>query len=60
MRFDGDGWAAIKTDRFNHIGVERALGQKFDAWDGFGFCLKNLNEQLADGLALYLRVVLAL
>ena len=56
MAFDGDGGAPGKADAFDHIGIKRALRQKFGATHGVRVFLKHLDEQAANGLALDFRV----
>ncbi len=52
VAFDRHRRAARKRHRFDHIGVQRALSQKFRAFDAIGVFLENVDEQPADDLAL--------
>src|SRR3546814_5796686 len=47
---------SMEADAFDHVRIERALGQEFRAADLPGFFLENIDEQAADGLALGLRI----
>jgi hypothetical protein len=49
MALDGDRWAAGEGDRFDDVGIERALRQEFRAADLLGFLLEDVDEQRADG-----------
>jgi hypothetical protein len=44
-----------KRNAFDHIGIERALGEEIGATDLLGLFLEDLDEQPADGLALGFR-----
>ena len=39
---------SFERDRFNHIRIERALGQEFHIRQGHGLFLKDLNKRMAD------------
>ncbi len=56
---DGDRGAAGDADRFDHVGVERALGQEVGAADLLGLLLEHVDEGGADDLALLLGIDLA-
>ena len=56
MRLDRDRGPARDADRFDHIGVERALGQKPCAPRRGGVFLEDVDEQPPDRLALDLGV----
>ena len=57
MRLDGDGWPAGERHAFDYVGIERALRKKFRASDFPGFLFEDVNEELADGLALLLGIL---
>src|SRR3546814_9992062 len=46
----------LEADAFDHVGIERALREKFGAADLLGFVFKDIDEGLADELALGLGV----
>ena len=54
MRLDRYGWAACERHAFDHVGIERALRQEFGAADFLRFVLEDVDEILADHLALCL------
>ena len=56
VRLDGHRRSAGERHALDHVGIERALRQKFRAADLFRFALEHIDEELADGLALLLRV----
>ena len=56
VRLDGDRRTAGEGDALDHIGVERALGEIFRAFDLTRIALEHVDEELADDLALGLRV----
>src|SRR5262249_52065850 len=60
MRLDGYRWASGERHAFDHIRIERALRKKLGAADFLRLCLEHIDEQLADGLALLLRILNAL
>ncbi len=60
VRFDRHRRAAGERHALDHVGIERALGQKFGAADLLRLGLEHVDEQFADGLALVLRIVDAL
>ncbi len=45
-----------RTDALDHIGIECALGEEIGAADLAGLLLEDIDEELADGLALGFRV----
>ena len=47
--------AAGEADALDHVRIERALGQEVGAAELGGFLLEHLDEQPADGLALWFR-----
>ena len=57
VRLDGDRGPAGERHALDHVGVERALRQKFRAAEFFRLRLEHVNEQFADGLALLLRIL---
>ena len=56
VRLDGDRGPAGERHALDHVGIERALRQKFGAAELFRLGLKHVDEQLADGLALRLGI----
>src|SRR5215475_5550858 len=56
VRFYGHRRAAGKGDALDDVGIERSLRQKMRAANLFGFRLEHLDEELADGLALFLGI----
>ncbi len=52
MRLDGGRGPAQRRDAFDHVGIERALGQEFGAADLLGFGVEDVDEAGADDLAL--------
>ena len=56
VALDGDGGAAGEGDGFDHVGIERALREELGAADLLRLGLEHVDEQLADDLALLLRV----
>ena len=56
VRLDGDRRAAGERDAFDHVGIERALGQELGAADLLRLLLEHVDEVLADGLALGLGI----
>ena len=56
VRLDRHRRPAGKRHALDHVGVERALGQKFGAADLLRFRIEHVDEQLADDLALLLRI----
>jgi hypothetical protein len=59
VRLDGHRGAAGEGDAFDHVRIERALGEEIGAADLLGLFLEHLDEEPADGLALLFRVGLA-
>ena len=56
VALDGDGGAAGEGDALDHVRIERALRQEIGAADLLGLLVEHVDEELADGLALDLRV----
>jgi len=56
MRLDGDARAARRRHALDHVGVERALGEKVGVLDLLALLLEHLDEQPADDLAFSFRV----
>ncbi|OIQ75598.1 hypothetical protein GALL_427340 [mine drainage metagenome] len=56
VRFDGDRRPARKADRFDHVGVKRALGKEFCPLDAARVFLEHVDEQATDDFALGLGV----
>ena len=56
MRLDGHGGPAGLGHALDHVGIERALGQKLGPADGLGLAVEHVDEQASDGLALGLRI----
>ena len=56
MRLDGDRWAAGERDALDHIRIERALRQELGAAELFRFRFKDIDEELANRLALLFRI----
>ena len=63
VAFDDDGFFAFGAAAFDHVGVNRALGQEGGAFacgvagfEFFGFGLENIDEELADDFSLLLGV----
>ena len=56
VRLDGHARPPSERYRFNHIRIERALGQKVRAAHRLGFGVKNINEQAANDFAFLFRV----
>ena len=56
MRLDAGGRAVVGRFAFDHVRVQRALGQPLDVFDFGGGVLEYLDELAADGLALGFRV----
>ena len=56
VRFDRHRRAAGERHAFDHVGVERALGEEIGAAKLFGFLLEDFDEKPADRLALFLGV----
>ncbi len=50
------GGGALEADAFDHVGIERALGEEGSAAHFLGFRLEDVDEEAADGLALLLGV----
>ena len=50
-------WPAGEADAFDYVGIERALGEEIGAADLAGFFLEDVDEGLADQLALGLGLV---
>jgi hypothetical protein len=53
---DGHRRTAVERDAFDHIGIERALGEKLRALHFLGFGFEDVDERLADELALGLGI----
>ena len=56
VRLDGDAWA-LERDRFDDVGIERALGEKVGTAEFTGLALENIDERSADDLPLLLGIV---
>ena len=56
VRFDGHRRTAGERDAFDHVGIERALGEEIGAAELFGFLFEDFDEKPANRLALLLRV----
>jgi hypothetical protein len=56
VRLDGDGRPTGIGNAFDHIGIERALGEEVGAANRLGLCLEHVDEGLADELALGFRI----
>ncbi len=56
VRLDRDRRAAGERHALDHVGIERALRQEFRAADLLRLRLEHVDEQLADDLALCLRI----
>jgi hypothetical protein len=59
VALDGHRRPAGERDALDHVGIERALGEEIGAAELLGLFLEHVDEQLADGLALDLRIGLA-
>ena len=56
VRLDDLGLAGLGAGGFDHVRVDGALGQPFDVLDPAGLVVEDLDEGVADDLALLLRV----
>src|ERR1700737_4074155 len=56
VRLDGDRRSAAEGHALDHIGIERALREKFCAPELARFLLEHVDEELADGLSLLLGI----
>ncbi len=52
--FDHMGLAGLGRRRFDDIGVDSALGQPVDVFEGGGLHIENINERVANDFALFL------
>ena len=52
VALDGDAGAAADADAFDHVGIQRALGEEFGAADLVAFGVEHIDEGGADDLAL--------
>src|SRR5262245_23725503 len=57
MRLDRYRRSTNERNALDYVGVERALGEKFRASSFPGFLFENVDEELADGLALLLGIL---
>src|SRR5690606_42022761 len=56
VTLDDVGLAGLAAGRLDHVGVDRALRQPFGVGELAGFLIEDLDEQVADDLALGLGV----
>jgi hypothetical protein len=59
MRFDQVRFAGCGTSGFDNVRINRALREPLRVVQIFGFLFENLDEQVADGLALVFRITQA-
>ena len=56
VQLDRGGRAVGRGAAFDHVGIERALGEELGALDLRGFVVEAVDERVADAAALFLRI----
>src|SRR5437762_400265 len=56
MRFNRCGRTVRRRAAFNHIGIERTLSQELRIFDAPGLVLENIDEDVTDDAAFFLRI----
>src|SRR5690554_8233426 len=60
VRLDDVGLAVLAGSGLDYVGVDGALGEEIDAFNLGGLFIENINEGIANDLALGFRIVFAL